>query len=244
MTKEALEASISTLNSWILLFTVTSTICIALGTSLGFRQWQRSKELSKILHVESQEQQAKIAEANRGWEEAKASTASASLELEQQKEKTAQIELKSRQTQIELEKERVERIKLQARLHPRSISQEARKALVGYLRKCKHGDVAVTEKLFDEESHAYAVEITDIFLEANFLIDQKVQLDLIATPYYGKPGIFMFVKDAKKLPPHAEEIRNAFHRVGVTLDYASGSDWLPNTNIVVIGVGAKPGLTD
>jgi transposase-like protein len=223
MTKEALEASISTLNSWILLFAIASAFSVVGGALLGVRQWQQNRELSKILHVEAQERQ---------------------MELERQKEKTAQIELISRQAQIELENERVERLKLQAKLHPRSISKEARNKLVGYLRKRKHGDVAVTEKTFDEESHEYATEITDIFREADFPIDQKAQLDLLGTPYFGKPGIFLFIKDAQKMPPHAKEIRKAFQKIGITLDYASGSNWLPNTNIVVIGVGAKPGLTD
>jgi hypothetical protein len=109
MEKAALQASLNTLDIWLIIFGLLVAIGAVGGSVTGFLHFRRSGQLQVILEAENLAQRNEIAQAN-------ARAAEANRKAEQ---------------------ERLARVKLEAKLAPRTIQQPQQQAIAGKLAEFK-----------------------------------------------------------------------------------------------------------
>lgn len=201
---------------------------------------------------------AQIAEAGARSEEAKADSAKANAQSAETKKGAAEANERAqnaitaqetlRQNNIklatrlnesikELEREHIERLKLEAKLRPRSINHEDQRKLLTILKSAPKGRVVVVPKVFDEEAENYAAQISNVLKDAGYTIEPwKGQ-----RPFsFSRSGAFIWVRNMSKPPMHAAGIQHAFKGIGVTLDGYGNPDVVPDTDTVIIAVAVKP----
>jgi hypothetical protein len=163
-------------------------------------------------------------------------TAKAIAAASEANERTAEFQVQSKQAQLDLERERVARLKLEEKLRPRSISEEERRQLLATLKSEAKGRVFVIPKTFDEEAEEYASQISNVLQEAGYTIEPWTN----QRPFsFGRSGVFIWVKDFAKPPPHAGGIQHAFKEIGITLDGYGDANLVPDMESVIIAVAVK-----
>jgi hypothetical protein len=136
-----------------------------------------------------------------------------------------------------LERERVDRMKLEEKQKPRTITLEQKALLLKFFASGQQGPVTVVPKTFDNEAEDYAAKITDVLREANFGIKPPEG----PRPFgFNQNGVFAVFKDAAQVPAHAGTIQYCFKQIGVELGGGANPDWVKEPNLVVIAVGQKP----
>jgi hypothetical protein len=143
---------------------------------------------------------AKVAEANRGWEEAKKATALASLDFEKQKERAATAEK--------------ELLILKQKISPRHISAEQEIQLLASLKHAAKGNVLVSSPMGNSEAVNYATRISEILIKAGWAVDKKgIGLSTLAGG-----GSFLIVKNLTSPPLRAVQLQKAFNSVDINLN--------------------------
>jgi hypothetical protein len=139
--------------------------------------------------------------------------------------------------QTELERERLERLRIEKQLKPRTITLEERSALLNCLAPLTKGPVTVIPKTFDVEAEQYANQISEVLKDANF----EIKAHTGPRPFgFGMAGVFAVFNDATHPPPHAGEIQHCLRQIGVELGGGANPDWVKDPNLVVIAVSQKP----
>jgi hypothetical protein len=246
MTKEALEASLSNLETLIQIFAVICAVGLAGEVAFGVRSWLLSKKLHEILEIESQSREAevarlkkeaeevkiqaaqaiehsanaesKVAEANRGWEEAKAGTATALTDFEKQKERTALAEK--------------ELILLKQKMAPCRISTEERMRLLPLLKASQKGNVILAAPMGDAEAEYYAQDIVSVLIEAGWNSKNEIGIST-----FRGMGVYLIVKNTKSPPLGAVQLQSAFTKIGIQM-HAQDLESMPGDSIQIF-VGSK-----
>jgi hypothetical protein len=224
--KDAIEAWISSLDIRLIVFGAIVLVGIAGETWYGVRTWWSNRQL-RLVQKQIDEERGRIdSEKDR-----QATAISDQLKLEIADANKATEELRN------------ENLKLQEKLAPRSLTEEQQKNLLKILSAGPMGDVIVIPKAFDEESEAYADQITSVLKAAGFTIkDNPGQ-----RPFsWGTTGVFMAVENMNHPPLHAAFIQGCFRKVGIELvgfampNLYDGKENRFEPSTVIIGIAAKP----
>jgi hypothetical protein len=127
-------------------------------------------------------------------------------------------------------------LELEAKVHPRTITDTQREMLVKCFAIKPKGEVAVQSDFFDTEASTYAGRISDVLKSAAFVTTDLAQTGRVVFSL-GQPGVFILVKDVNHAPFHARTIQDCFSEIGVSV-LGKSVDWLTSpSNCVVIWVG-------
>jgi hypothetical protein len=139
--------------------------------------------------------------------------------------------------QRDLERERIERLKLEEKQRPRTITAEQRAVMLACLAGGVRGPVTVVPKTFDNEAEEYAAKIVEVLQTANF----ELRPNEGPRPFgFGRAGIFGVFHDAATPPAHAGLIQFCLKQIGVELSGGANPDWVKDPNLIIIAVGQKP----
>ena len=144
MDKSELEALLSRIDVWLLIFGVIVVIGVAGESFFGIRHWWNSRKLQRIQQEESDELRAEIARLANETAAANARAAEADRA----------------------------RIELEAKLAPRTLSVEQHARLRSDLSKLAGQYVTITFINDSFEAAAFASQIRDVFSEAKWVITQ------------------------------------------------------------------------
>jgi hypothetical protein len=156
---------------------------------------------------------------------------SAGLEKETETIRAANLGL-----QRSLEQERTERIKLEQKQKPRTITPAEREVLLGCLAGGARGPVTVLPKRFDNEAEGYAAALIEVLQAAGFEITPPTG----PRPFgFGQAGVFAVVNDVAHAPLHAGLIQSCLKKIDVDLGGGANPEWVKDPNLVIIAVGQK-----
>jgi hypothetical protein len=166
--KAELEAVLSRIDVWLLVFGIIVVIGVAGESFFGIRHWWNSRKLQALEHGVDQERQAEIAGLITQAEEARKAAAKANEQAAEANEKA--------------EEERVARLKIEERLAPRRISPEEHQRLVAALSPYRGSSVQMT-KLGDLEAGRFADDISLVFHESGWNVTLNYA-GIVAPPVY------------------------------------------------------------
>ncbi len=131
MDKGSLESTLRTLDIWLIVFGIFIAVSVVGESIVGFLHWRRGGELAVIQTAEKLELTNSIAAAN-----ARASDANKKAETE-----------------------RLERVKLEAKVSPRRLSGEQVRKMSAVLSKAIPAPLAIVSRLMDAEGKDFADDI-------------------------------------------------------------------------------------
>lgn len=153
-------------------------------------------------------------------------------------EKTSEtLRIEAARAQEALERERVERLKLEERVRPRSLTADQENIVIDILSHSPKGTVFVVPKWMDPEAESFGRQIESLLKRSGFDVLQYSGSNKPLS--YGILGAFLVIKDTHRRPPHFDAIHNAFKAVGIDLP-AYQEDYVPNAQSVLIGISSKP----
>lgn len=145
-------------------------------------------------------------------------------------ERTEELKKSNLQLQTELEKERTERLRLEASIAPRQISEQQRGVLIAALRAAPQPISVQVTLIGDEESANYGKSLVDA-LGAAGVQGQANRIGMTAPPQYG-----VSLK-LEKNRPKSQSIKAAFERAHIPVNISFGETGAFDA---VIFVGLRP----
>lgn len=141
MTKAALEASVGNFETLVQIFAIVVAIGIVGEVGFGIRLWILNKRLHAVQHAEDLNQEQAIAGFNKEASDARKDAAlaieraaKAEENLGSAKKDAALAEQHAAEANKVAEQERIERLKLEAKIQPRRLTSEQKQKLTSLLR--------------------------------------------------------------------------------------------------------------
>ena len=153
MGKAELESSLSTLEIWLIVFGVLVAVGVVGGSVAGFMHWRRSGQLSVLQAAENFSQQKDIERL--------------SAEAETARSEIGEANAQAAEANRIAEEERLARVKLEAQLAGRHLTDDQKSQLTAALTKLQ-GQIPtlIFARLGDREAHEYATEVLNCVTNA------------------------------------------------------------------------------
>ncbi len=152
-------------------------------------------------------------------------------------ERSKELEKGNLLLQHEVEREKTERLKLEERVKPRSLSDAQEKIISEMLVSAPRGPVFVVPKWLDPEAEFFGKQIEGLLKNLGFSIIQMTGDNKPLS--YEKLGTFLVIRDKNNQPPHLKPIYEAFRAAGIEL-VVYDDQYVPDAGSVFIGVSVKP----
>lgn len=148
----ALETSITTLDTWVLVFAALVAVGVVGEAALGVRHWMLDGRLRTLRHVESQLHENELAQLAKDTADANARAAEANQKAEQ---------------------ERLERLRLEAVVAPRSLSLDQQRSIANAWKAFAGRKVSLTTYALDAEGATLGKQIIACLREAGLNAEDR-----------------------------------------------------------------------
>jgi uncharacterized protein YigA (DUF484 family) len=200
------------------------------GTRVRDRDFESRVSASTVAAAQANERAETLANQT---EAIKADTAKANATAAQANERAAGLTKAAAEAQLALERERIERLKLEARIAPRRITQEQRQAIAGVLASAQKPIVIEATLLGDQEAELYGEALLSA-LQAAGAATRANRSGYMSPPQYGVQ-LTLDASDAKALA-----VRAALEAAGIHCQVSVGVAPVPGQVNVYMLVGLKP----
>ena len=213
MDKGSLESTLRTLDIWLIVFGIFIAVSVVGESIVGFLHWRRGGELAVIQTAEKLELTNSIAAAN-----ARASDANKKAETE-----------------------RLERVKLEAKVSPRRLSGEQVRKMSAVLSKAIPAPLAIVSRLMDAEGKDFADDIAAALKASGWESRKYVKWTQFTK------GVFIATVEKTPLGPQAAPLFAALKAANIeykiiTIDARDLETMSPHfqPKVLYLLVGAKP----
>jgi len=213
MDKGSLESTLRTLDIWLIVFGIFIAVSVVGESIVGFLYWRRGGELAVIQTAEKLELTNSIAAAN-----ARASDANKKAETE-----------------------RLERVKLEAKVSPRRLSGEQVRKMSAVLSKAIPAPLAIVSRLMDAEGKDFADDIAAALKASGWESRKYVNWTQFTK------GVFIATVEKTPLGPQAAPLFAALKAANIeykiiTIDARDLETMSPHfqPKVLYLLVGAKP----
>jgi hypothetical protein len=189
-----------------------------------------------LQQVANRSQEQQIADANARAADASERAARLEAATEQMKLAQERLRTESLEIRLRLERERRERLRLEERIGPRSLSAVQRMTLVAILAEGRGKNVSLRALNSTPESSSFAQQVRDAFVEAGWQAPPVLHATVRETE--ALPGLTIVLHSV----PNATTmtVRRAFGEAGVAATYRTDQKILADQVLIV--VGHKPAL--
>jgi hypothetical protein len=185
--KETLEALISRLEFWALVFGIIVVVGVAGESFFGIRIWWNSRKLSRLQGEENQRLEATISELNKSTAEAHRESAEALAKAEAFRLDIAKANERAAEANRVAEEEKLARLKIEERMAGRRVTKELHDRFVPILKPFG-GSVAGVTKLGDMEAGVFADDIIKLLQDSNWTVVVN-SVGTASPPRYGLAGV-------------------------------------------------------
>lgn len=223
-----------------------ASVYIALGAALvaaiaGAAGTIASNRASSILGQRSDERIAKAharsAEADARAADASKSAAEANERVGDAEARAADARLETEKLKLQVERERAERLRLEEKVKPRTISEHQKAVIKQHLTNAPRNKVFVVTDWMNGESKQFGACIASLLAACGFPVSDMPQSDDKPLSFT-KLGAFWVIKNGAKQPLHLRPLHDAFLAAGFQFEVFEEA-YVPDERTVLIGVSTR-----